>query len=694
MDDICVIDCTKIDGIKFKSFPSKTSNNNSFNNSITNPILSDSLLFYDKVTRKIIQANAEGLKVYNKKFTKLLKEIKIETKPEKLISVIVDKKINYILFREILDDSINKKKTQSTLILLNTTKNTRFNLFGEYDFLLGMFFINELDFCLVFTDKIIFYEIIINSDKLEKICCLYTVKISSKKLIKNFSFNSIKNILFITYTENSAALYDLNNKKSYNHKYKLKIPDYILNKNKIVPAIGSFKTASNEIKKQIVNFYESKDKYTESQFYLECLYEQLYLIYLSYENHKISIFEIENFQDLKLVKDINYYRNIRFSGLQIKDNLIIVHNFELFLVWVIDIKSHQMLINVGKNVQFPYQKNLIINGEMLEERRDMNKNNIILEGGNMYNIIFNTEKYENLFEKAILKTKKELKLYKTLKKVKNEHVLKYYDMLFNILNRKNTKNYLMKILHNMILQNNKCMDIIPFLYKIIERIKIKNKIEITKNNNNENISRADIIVYNCIIKNFITQSDIYFSLFNEFHNDISKITIKKSLNAKQNIDNNILDEELDNLLYKIFFYLIIFINKIINENIILDKSYSSILVDFLYLMKNHTKIISLLQNKDVVNNKEIGTYLLAISQKKDIKYGKVFEQMGLNILTRLRKYDLILDYYFKNKSICETFSYLKNHKKHLSYERMVNLLYENKNFFNKNKTILVKYLKT
>ena len=699
MDDICVIDCKKVDVTKFQSSSSKTSNDNSIsdNNLITNTPQSnsDSVLFYDKVTKKIIQATTEGLKVYNKKFTKLFKEIKIQTNPEKLISVIVDQNINYLLCREIIDGSNNKKKNQSILNLLSFKKRMKCcRLTHDFDFLLGMFFINPLEFCLVFADKIVFNEIKINSDKLEKISRLFTVTVSNKKLIKNFSFNSIRKILFIMNTDYSVELYDLNKKQLYKDKHEIKIPNDILNKIKLSSTLGSFKKANYETKKRIVGFYESMDKYTESQFYLECLYEQLYLIFLSYENNKIFIFEIENLQNLKLIMDINYNKHARCSGLQIKDNLIILHNFAIFLTAVIDIKSQQALINTSHNVHFPYRNNLFINGEILEERRQMNNNNIFLEGGNMYNISFNPEKYVNISTKFILKKKKEKKINKKLEKKENIYMFNYYDMLFNILNRKNTKDCIIKILHKMILQNNKCMDIIPFLYKIIERIKIKNKINIMKNSsNNENISNADIILYNNVIKNFISQDDIYFSLFNEFHKDINNIIIEKCLNDNQNINYSKLDERVDTLLYKIIFYLVIFSNKLIRENISLEKSYSTILVEFLYLMKNLTKIITFLQNRNILDNQEIGTYLLAMAQKNNNKYSELFEQMGLDILVRLKKYDLLLEYYLNNKSIWETLSYLKNYGKYLPYAQIKNLMHENKNFFKKNKSLLAKYLK-
>ena len=203
--------------------------------------------------------------------------------------------------------------------------------------------------------------------------------------------------------------------------------------------------------------------------------------------------------------------------------------------------------------------------------------------------------------------------------------------------------------------------------------------------NNENISNADIILYNNVIKNFISQDDIYFSLFNEFHKDINNIIIEKCLNDNQNINYSKLDERVDSLLYKIIFYLVIFSNKLIRENISLEKSYSTILVEFLYLMKNLTKIITFLQNRNILDNQEIGTYLLAMAQKNNNKYSELFEQMGLDILVRLKKYDLLLEYYLNNKSVWEVLSYLKNYGKYLSYVQMKNLMNENKNFFKKNK---------
>ena len=151
--------------------------------------------------------------------------------------------------------------------------------------------------------------------------------------------------------------------------------------------------------------FDNLDKYTETQFYLETIYNSLYFICLCYEENKIFIHKLENLNNLDSILYVDYKQHAHCSSLQVIDNLIIVHNFLKKLITVIDIKSKIPILRTF-NVDFPYQNNLHINGEILEERKVFQKKKLIyVYGGNLYNINFNGKIYDELTDSDFKKIK-------------------------------------------------------------------------------------------------------------------------------------------------------------------------------------------------------------------------------------------------------------------------------------------------
>ena len=50
-------------------------------------------LFYDNVSKKLIQITSEGIKIFNKGATNLKKDIKLQLNKERIYKIAVDKKI-------------------------------------------------------------------------------------------------------------------------------------------------------------------------------------------------------------------------------------------------------------------------------------------------------------------------------------------------------------------------------------------------------------------------------------------------------------------------------------------------------------------------------------------------------------------------------------------------------------------------
>jgi hypothetical protein len=185
--------------------------------------------------------------------------------------------------------------------------------------------------------------------------------------------------------------------------------------------MGMFRKVNEDHKLRVKNNYDNLDIYTESQFYLETIYNELYLIYLCYESNEIFLYKLENLNSLDNFRKIDYKEHSRFSALQVLDNLIIIHNFLTKIIIVIDIKSKIPIIR-SFCINFTYKNNLHINGEILEERRVLSTNKLInVNGGKLYLIKFNEKVYYELEEKDL--QERRLKKKNCNKKRKNKMML-------------------------------------------------------------------------------------------------------------------------------------------------------------------------------------------------------------------------------------------------------------------------------
>lgn len=672
----------------------------------------ESIFYYDRYSRKIFDVNKDGIRIYNRKAKNLKSNIFYNLQNESLISISVDKELKYLLCLLLIQE---KEAYKHRLILINLFQNKSFDKFeDDFSYLLGMFFIGKInnlinfdnnnnqndlyDFCIVHCDRVMFYGIEKKSNGQEFCKKLYSINISGANLIKDFCYDFKHKILCLIKLDLSISFHILSNRKNYKNVISPKV-GYIKTIKERGSLKGMFRKISLEQKKQVKDHFDNLDKYTETQFYLETIYNSLYLICLCYENNKIYIHKLENLNSLdSIAVTIDYPDHGTFSALQVIDNLIIVHNFLKKIITVIDIKSKIKILKKFK-VDFPYEKNLHINGEILEERKVFSKKKIInICGGTLYHINFNGKIYDEItdsdFKKRNIKEKNIIGESSDKKEEMNR-----YDILVNLLHRKGTKELILNILYRIILNNDeRPLYIIQFFKEIIslenetkEKVegisdKKLSKKELSESNSPFEVPKPINIIL--VKKNYIKQIDILINLFEKFYRDKVKEKINKE--NKENGDNIYFD---DNLTLRIIFYMQQFYYQIKLQKLELKLCFYNVILKYIKILKQKEKIIPLFIENSLPSNTEIAQYLLELSMNKNDIYNKIYENIGLNILGKLKKYDIIIDYFFKIGDVSKAMNYMNEVISQLNDKQIVDLFKKNKDIIEQNKDLLMYYLK-
>ena len=672
----------------------------------------ESLFYYDKYSKKIFDVNENGIKIYNRKAKNLKANILINLPKESLLSIITDKSLKYLVCLLINKQGEDIYKTK--LILINTLERKFFDKIEDnFYYILGMFFIgkinnfinfdnnnnpNELnDFCVVHCDKIVFYGIETKNNGEEHCIKLSTINTTGSILIKDFSYDYKHKILCIVKTDLSISFLILTNRKNYKNMITPKI-GYIKTLKEKVSLMGMFRKVSDDQKRGIKAHFDNLDKYTETQFYLETIYNYLYLICLCYEDNKIYIHKLENLNTIGTIFNIDYTQHAHCSALQVIDNLIIVHNFLTKLIVVIDIKSKSPILKIFK-VNFPYQNNLHINGEILEERKIFNKKRIIsVYGGTLYNLNFNGKVYDQLTDNDFQKRKNKKKELKE-KNIKKEKEINRYDVLVNLLHRKGTNNLIINILYRLILKGEENPKYIIDFFKELINLdnQTKEKVEIIsdkklakKELSDSNIPYEVPRPFNIILakKNYIKQIDILINLFEKYSIEYEgKIKDKEYKKDENGIEFN------DELFLRIIFYMTEFYNQINIQKMELKPCFHSIILKFIKYLNRKDKIIPFIIHKNIPNNPELGQYLLELSLNKYDIYYKEYENLGLKMLGKLKKYETILDYLFTKGDIVRALNYMSDIFNQLNEKQVNNIFEKNKNVIENNKELFLNYLK-
>ena len=494
-------------------------------------------------------------------------------------------------------------------------------------------------------------------------------------------------ILCLVKTDLSISFAILTNRKNYKNMITPKI-GYIKTLKEKVSLMGMFRKVSDEQKKGIKAHYDNLDKYTETQFYLETIYNSLYLICLCYEDNKIYIHKLDNLNTIRNNFKLDYTQHAHCSALQVIDNLIIVHNFLTRLIVVIDIKSKVPILRTFK-VNFPYQNNLHINGEILEERKVVSKKRLIsIYGGTLYNINFDGKVYDQLTDSDFKKERSKKKDLEEKNINDEDKEMNRYDVLVNLLHRKGMNNLILNILYRLILNGDeKPYYIIEFFKELIKLdSQAKEKVEIISDKKlvKREISEMNMPYevprpFNFIKakKNYIKQIDILINLFEKF--------------LRENQDNKF--EFDDNLILRIIFFMGQFYNQVNIQKMELKPIYHKILLNYIKLLKQKEKIFQYIIQKNIPDSWEVGEYLLELSMNKNDRYYKIYENLGLKILAKLRKHEIIIDYLFKKGKVAKALNYMNEIFNKLESQQIENIFNNHKNVFEEKKDLFLKYLK-
>ena len=674
------------------------------------------ILYYDRYSKNIFDLDQNGIRVYNRKAKNLKVNFLITLPKESLLALAIDKELKYIL--SLLISSRTKKADandfKKKLLLINTNKRQVIDKVDDnFTFLLGVFFIgkilnlknldinnnvnNEFDFCTVFCDKVVFYGIEKKGNDEEYIKKISTINPPNNLLIVNFLFDYKHKILCLVKSDLSISFLILTNRKNYKTIIEQRLPYVNALKGKST-FMGMFRKVNDEQKRRVKDTYDNLDFYTETQFYLETIYNELFLICLCYESNTIYLHKLENLNNLEIFKKIEYKDHSHFSGLQVIDNLIILHNFLTRIIVVIDIKSKIPIIR-SFFFDFPYQNNLHINGEILEERKVFPKNKLInINGGTLYNIKFNEKVYDELEEKDLrekrLKKKNNAHLKKSKMMSDKKPEMNIYDILKNILNRKGTNSLILNILYKVILNNDaNPIHIINFFKDIIslentakEKIEVISdkklaKKEISESNQPYEVPKPFNVVK--AKKVYIQQIDILRNLFDKFGN-ASNNSKDSGKNSESNID--------DDLIIRVIFYMIQFSNEIKNRKIELKPGFYTILIKYIKMLKEKERVYPFLVFETIPENAEIGKFLIELSLDNNIKNKQIFADFGFKILAKTKSHLLIVDCLLKIGDIPRAMNYLRQKYSKFKSNEIKVIFKNNKNIIEKNKDLFLKYI--
>lgn len=598
-------------------------------------------LFYDKHSKKIISILDEGIKIFNKRTTNLKQDIPFGLDKKEVSTVVVDKDLKYMII--IMNKAKNETLNNGLIVDLEKVCTTQ-KIQYDFNYNLGIFFIKrdklfgnatkkkKTHFCFVFIDRIAFFSI--NPEKqLVKEISSETFNINT--LIIDFSYNIKYKILCCAKNDNSFDFYNLSKKKFYSKNINKSFP--FLNVVKKASFFKKFSKIDSHELKRIKDQFSCRDHYTMSQFFLEALYDHLYFIYMKYEDNKIHICRINNLKDIVEVKTIDYVNHNKFSTLQFIDNLIIVHNFLRKNVMVIDIQSKELIINESACVTFPYERNIFVNGEIFEERNNEMKGMII------YNISFNCKKYEELAFDSI----------ERMNSISSKDVITKYDIISNLLRRKNAKDIIVKTLHKLILEQEEFINIVKVFREIVQQFVLtspsamtvtRNEISKEEPNQYELPKLIDMFVFHK--KATIKQTDIFHFLFRSFESE----------DLSQKMIHNIID------------YMILFYQEMIRNKIAVQPVFCLVLSIFLRRNEDMNSLLNWFSGKVIPDSFEIAEFLLSVSEKKNNFNAKFFAQQGIDMMMRLKKHEQVVEFLLKHDYVQESLRYINRYKKQIKKE--------------------------
>ena len=140
------------------------------------------------------------------------------------------------------------------------------------------------------------------------------------------------------------------------------------------------------------------------------------------------------------------------------------------------------------------------------------------------------------------------------------------------------------------------------------------------------------------------------------------------------------------------FYMAEFYNQIIQQKMELKPCFHSIFLKYFKILKQKEKIIEFIIHKNIPKSVELAQYLIELSMNENEINRKTYELLGLNMLSKLKKYEIIIDYLLKKGYINKAMNYLCEVYNKLTYKQIKSLFENNKDIIEQNKDLLLNYL--
>ena len=568
-------------------------------------------IFYDSLTKRIIVSTSKKIKIFNRHGTQLLKEIEYEF--NKTISdIALNKDLNYILLYYqfpkqysifCIDLNINQ--------LIGSFKNEKF------ENLLGMFFVESKRIGFICSHCIEFYEMNSIFDSEENVLINY-----EKYYIINYYYNRHYNILIIERSDNTMDLYNLNKDENYNIVVKNFCMFYKPKK--------LFNFFSKPVKSNIIKINNPNERYKRSQFYLKNFYGNLYIVYLSFENEKIYILQIDNSNDIN-IKDnkkliIIPYKHDNLSTIQFVNDYIFIYNFIRKEIILVDVNLKQLkfeknknfnniLVNL-KNIELPFfdLKNLkvYIKSGVVETINSNNKKKF-------FSINFNYEKFKI-----------------------NPNFNQNFFKIINLIQRHNTKNFVINSIKAILLNCKKNTYIYPLIQILIENIKNNDIIfqKYLSRNNYDNkifiLNEREILK---LEQKLISIDDILILIF------------------KQILNSNYLKNDNDYI--KIIYCLLFFYINLKIDKKKKNEKFDEILYSYIQLVKDKNKINEIFK---YYHPSEKIILIKLMNQEKD----KYLQELGLYLSIKNKLYTEVLTTINEKFGIKTWLLFLQKYQKKLS----------------------------
>lgn len=237
------------------------------------------ILFYDNVSKNLIQICDDSIKIFNHNATNLKRDIKLQLQKDKIYKIAVNNQINYML---IFLESNGKQK----ILIVNLSTQTVINIFqGYFMKLIGFFFIfnsqalainpeENTYFALVFNDKIVYYALMCDPrTKREEVIHVSVNQLSDLSSITyvKYVYNQRYMVLCIQKSNNSFSFFNLSNIDFYLKPFEFKL--FIkqnTNNRSIFKSLLSFISSDKE-EELTIPLIDVKDDYNKSHFFFEAL---------------------------------------------------------------------------------------------------------------------------------------------------------------------------------------------------------------------------------------------------------------------------------------------------------------------------------------------------------------------------------------------------------------------------------------